>query len=101
MNKRARNIFVDDEAEDSSTEEETSGRDDSDTEDGSGATATPPKRARVEPAEPVARFTLHARQLFLTYPQCDLSKEDAFSLLVDILGEPKEWIIAQEKHLCK
>jgi len=99
MNKRS-NPYVDDEAEDTSTEEETSDGEDPDNDIG-GAAAPPPKRQRLPAAEPVPRFTLHARQLFLTYPQCDLSKEDAFSQLVDILGEPKEWIIAQEKHLCK
>lgn len=43
-------------------------------------------------------FSLHAKTLFLTYPQCDLSPEEGKSLLVEITGEPLEYIVAQEDH---
>lgn len=44
------------------------------------------------------RFRLSGKQLFLTYPQCDITKEDAFLQLSEKLGDPEEYIIAQEKH---
>lgn len=51
----------------------------------------PPKKRSVS-------FSLHAKTLFLTYPQCDLSPEEGKSLLVEITGEPLEYIVAQEDH---
>lgn len=46
------------------------------------------------------QFTLRARQFFLTYPQCDVSKDVALASLLHLLSAPLvEWIvIAKEKH---
>jgi len=58
----------------------------------------PKKRKRVdeEPKEKPKKFNLHARQLFLTYPQCPITREDAYGQLVDKIGTPTEYIVAQE-----
>lgn len=45
-------------------------------------------------------YRLSSKQLFLTYPQCTLLKEEAFNILFEILKEqePTKWIMAHEKH---
>lgn len=55
-----------------------------------GVASVPPKKR--------AKFDLQSRQLFLTYPQCNLEKEDALLQLSEKLGDPAEYIIAQEEH---
>lgn len=50
------------------------------------------------PPKKRANFNLHTRQLFLTYPQCDISKEDALLQLSEKVGNPDEYLIAQEEH---
>lgn len=53
----------------------------------------PQKRQRVKDT-----FDLQSRQLFLTYPQCEVTKEDALLQLSEKVGTPEEYLIAQEKH---
>lgn len=55
-----------------------------------GASSVPPKKR--------AKFELQSRQLFLTYPQCNIEKEDALLQLSEKLGDPAEYIVAQEEH---
>lgn len=44
-------------------------------------------------------FQLNTSKLFLTYPECNLEKQDVLLLLQNILSETiLEYIIAQEKH---
>lgn len=42
-------------------------------------------------------FRLNAKQLFLTYPQCELSKDRVLEILSDVL-DIELYIIAQEQH---
>lgn len=49
------------------------------------------------PACDPVKFRLNARQLFLTYPKCDIPPEEALSLLQDRIPI-KDYIIAQETH---
>lgn len=45
------------------------------------------------------RFDFHAKRVFLTYPRCDLEKEEALRLLVGVLGDREfHYIIGREKH---
>lgn len=46
----------------------------------------------------VGRYQLRTKRLFLTYPQCTLSKQDALTLLSQKLPSIKEYVIAQERH---
>lgn len=43
------------------------------------------------------RFRIHSKQLFLTYPQCPISKEDALEQLKNICPV-KDYVIASEMH---
>lgn len=56
----------------------------------------PTSRPGSEP--PSRRFRLRTTQLFLTYPQCSLTPEEALTMLRDRLPNLSEWIIATEKH---
>lgn len=47
---------------------------------------------------PKKRFRLNAKTLFLTYPKCPIEPAIAKEELVEKLGEPEEFIVAQEKH---
>jgi len=55
----------------------------------------------VGPAPPPAKkrsvFRLCSRQLFLTYPKCDIPPEDVLALLTKKLSI-QDHIVAQEKH---
>lgn len=61
------------------------------------ATDFPLKKRSVKKKE----FRLQALRLFLTYPQCSLSPEEGFEELKKILGDPEEYIVAQEDHKVK
>lgn len=43
-------------------------------------------------------FRLQSKQLFLTYPKCDLPPEDVLTQLKPKLGEISDYIVAQEEH---
>lgn len=43
-------------------------------------------------------FQICSRSLFLTYPECPLTKEIALELLTELLGNLKEYLIASELH---
>lgn len=58
----------------------------------------PAKKRGKATATGDSRFRLSGKQLFLTYPQCEIAKEDAFLQLTEKLGDPEEYLIAQEKH---
>lgn len=40
----------------------------------------------------------HARRFFLTYPQCELTKESALELLARVAGDDFHYIIGREAH---
>lgn len=96
MNKR-KNPYIDDEASCDSDRMDTDGEDESTEEDEAGPINPPPKKKPAK--EGGGKFRLHAKNLFLTYPKCDLDKEDAYQQLENKLGKPEEYIIAREKHL--
>lgn len=50
---------------------------------------------RKKPKKP---FRINARQLALTYPKCPLPRETVFDQLLQKLGDPTEYLIAQETH---
>lgn len=58
----------------------------------------PPKKRCVKKPK---SFRLNAKQLFLTYPQCPIPKEDALNLVSEVAGDPEEYIVAQENHQVK
>lgn len=43
------------------------------------------------------RFRIRTSQLFLTYPKCDVTKEEAYQFL-DALFRPKRLLVAHELH---
>lgn len=43
-------------------------------------------------------YQINSARLFLTYPQCPIPKEDAWSILVLIFPDIMEYIIASERH---
>lgn len=45
----------------------------------------------------MSRYRVRTSKLYLTYPQCTLSKEEAYDLLWDIFN-PKELLVAFERH---
>lgn len=49
----------------------------------------------------VKEFRLQALRLFLTYPQCPLSPEEGWEELHKIVGDPEEYLVAQEDHKVK
>lgn len=75
--------------------------DDSDDDEKGKEKEAPEPSEEPGPSVPVAKakkFDLQSRQLFLTYPQCDIGKEDALLQLSSKLGDPAEYIVAQEEH---
>lgn len=48
--------------------------------------------------EPPRRFRLRTTQLFLTYPTCSLTPQDALTLLKNKIPNLTEWIVATENH---
>lgn len=65
---------------------------DSEPEKESEALAPPKKRTK---------FNIHSRQLFCTYSNCPIEKEDALLQLSSKLGDPAEYLIAEEEHKVK
>lgn len=57
--------------------------------------ASPPKKAK----QSGDGFRLNSKQLFLTYPQCPMGKEEALLQVEAKLGiDPVEYLVAEEKH---
>lgn len=52
----------------------------------------------VAPPKKQPKWNLHSRQLFCTYSKCPVTKEDALLQLTAKLGEPQEYLIAEEEH---
>lgn len=48
--------------------------------------------------EEVKSFRIRAKHLFLTYPQCPITPEEAFPLIKSIVGDVIEYYIGQHKH---
>lgn len=46
----------------------------------------------------MSRFRFNAKNVFLTYPQCDKTKDELQQFLKQLDPRPAEWAIAQEHH---
>lgn len=57
-----------------------------------------PEKESEALAPPPKKFRLNSGQLWLTYPKCPISKEDALLQISAKVGDPKEYIIAEESH---
>lgn len=95
-NKRKRCEFIDDEAQEKGKEKLTYSEEEEEEEETLGESAVeegcelPPKKR--------SGFRLQSKQLFLTYPKCDLPPEDVLAQLKTKLGEISDYIVAQETH---
>lgn len=58
----------------------------------------PEKGGEAPPAPPQKKFRLNSGQLFLTYPKCPITKEDALLQITNKVGEAKEYLVAEEEH---
>lgn len=62
-------------------------------------TLPPKKRQRVEqPKKKKGKFRLAAKNLALTYSDCPATRQECYDQLVEKLGEPVEYAVAQEHH---
>ena len=62
-----------------------------------GIPATPllPAAQLTVPDNP--RFRMNAKSFLLTYPHCDLPKEELYAFLLTF-GQPVKWVICREQH---